>query len=57
MAYQYKDSVSYEILFHLPYYIKTGDKEIYLPELIEDVLSGIEKEMSSIISKDNPERE
>ena len=57
MVYQCKDSVSYEILFHLPYYIKTGDKEIYLPELIEDVLSGIEKEMSSIISKDNPERE
>lgn len=50
-------NVPYEILFHLPYYIKTGDKEIYLPELIEGVLSGIEEEMSSIISRDNPERE
>lgn len=52
-----KDGVSYEILFHLPYYIKTGDKEIYLPELIEDVISTIEKEMSSIMSRDKQERE
>ena len=46
-----KDNVSYEILFHLPYYIKMGDKEIYLEELIEGVLSDMEKEMSSIMSK------
>lgn len=57
MIHRRKDNVSYEILFHLPYYIKTGDKEIYLPELIEGVLSDIEKEMSSIISRESPEGE
>lgn len=46
-----KDNVSYEILFHLPYYIKMGDKEIYLTELIEGVLSDMEKEITSIMSK------
>lgn len=51
LTHRNKDNVSYEILFHLPYYIKMDDKEIYLEELIEGVLSDIEKEMSSIMSK------
>ena len=49
-----RDNVSYEILFHLPYCIKTRDKEIYLEESIEGILSSIEKEMSSIMSRENP---
>lgn len=46
-----KDNVSYEILFHLPFYILTNDKEIYLTELVEGVLSDMEKEMSFLLSK------
>ena len=46
-----KDNVSYEILFHLPFCILTSDKENYLTELVEGVLSDMEKEMSSLISK------
>ena len=46
-----ENNVSYEILFHLPFCILTNDKEIYLTELIEGVLSDMEKEMSSLISK------
>ena len=46
----WKDSnVSYEILFHLPYYIKLSDIHVYLTELIESVLTDMEKEMSSIV--------
>nr|DAX43086.1 MAG TPA: hypothetical protein [Caudoviricetes sp.] len=45
------DNVSYEILFNLPYYIKLSDRNIYLTELIEGVLSDMEKEMSSLLSK------
>ena len=44
-------NVSYEILFHLPYYIKLSDRNLYLTELIESVLSDMEKELSSVISK------
>lgn len=48
----WKDSnTSYEILFHLPYYIKLSDRNIYLTELIESVLGDMEKEMSSLLSK------
>ena len=49
-----KDNVSYEILFHLPFCILTSDKEIYLTELVEGILSDMEKEMSSIVSRENP---
>ena len=46
----WKDSnVSYEILFHLPYYIKLSDRHVYLTELIEGVLGDMEKELSSIV--------
>lgn len=44
-----RDNVSYEILFHLPYCIKTGDKEIYLEESIEDIIGDMEKEINYII--------
>jgi hypothetical protein len=48
----WKDSnVSYEILFHLPYYIKLSDRHVYLTELIEGVLGDMEKEMSFLLSK------
>jgi hypothetical protein len=51
LVYWNDDNVSYEILFHLPYYIKLNDKHVYLTELIEGVLSDMEKEMSSLLSK------
>lgn len=51
LVYWNDDNVSYEIMFHLPYYIKLSDKEIYLTELIEDDLNRMEKEMSSLLSK------
>lgn len=50
LVYWNDDNVSYEILFHLPYYIKLSDRCIYLTELIESVLIDMEKEMSSIVS-------
>ena len=46
-----KDNVSYEILFHLPYYIKLSDRHIYLTGLVGGVLSDMEKEITSIMSK------
>ena len=49
LVYWNDDNVSYEILFHLPYYIKLSDRCIYLTELIESVLTDMEKEMSSIV--------
>lgn len=49
LVYWSDDNVSYEILFHLPYYIKLSDRCIYLTELIESVLTDMEKEMSSIV--------
>nr|DAQ70141.1 MAG TPA: hypothetical protein [Caudoviricetes sp.] len=49
LMYWSDDNVSYEILFHLPYYIKLSDRCIYLTELIESVLTDMEKEMSSIV--------
>ena len=51
LVYWNDDNVSYEILFHLPYYIKLSDRHVYLTELIEGVLSDMEKEMSSLLSK------
>ena len=50
LVYWNDDNVSYEILFHLPYYIKLSGRHVYLTELIESVLSDMEKEMSSIVS-------
>lgn len=50
LVYWNDDNVSYEILFHLPYYIKLNDRHVYLTELIEGVLSDMEKEMSSLLS-------
>lgn len=49
LVYWSDDNVSYEILFHLPYYIKLSDRCIYSTELIESVLTDMEKEMSSIV--------
>nr|DAR85502.1 MAG TPA: hypothetical protein [Caudoviricetes sp.] len=49
LVYWSDDNVSYEILFHLPYYIKLSDRCIHLTELIESVLTDMEKEMSSIV--------
>lgn len=49
LVYWNDDNVSYEILFHLPYYIKLSDRCIYLTELIESVLTDMEKEMSSTV--------
>lgn len=51
LVYWTNSEVSYEILFHLPYYVKLSDRNIYLTELIEGVLNDMEKEMSSIMSK------
>ena len=51
LVYWNDDNVSYEILFHLPYYIKLNDRHVYLTELIEGVLSDMEKEMSFLLSK------
>ena len=51
LVYWSSGDVSYEILFHLPYYIKLSDRNIYLTELIESVLNDMEKEISSIVSK------
>ena len=51
LVYWSSSEVSYEILFHLPYYIKLSDRDIYLTELIEGVLNDMEKEMSSTMSK------
>nr|DAW44835.1 MAG TPA: hypothetical protein [Caudoviricetes sp.] len=51
LVYWNDDNVSYEILFHLPYYIKLNDKRVYLTELIEDDLNRMEKEMSFLLSK------
>lgn len=50
LVYWNDDNVSYEILFHLPYYIKLSGRHVYLTELTESVLSDMEKEMSSIVS-------
>ena len=49
LVYWSDDNVSYEILFHLPYYIKLSDRCIHLTELIESVLTDMEKEMSSTV--------
>ena len=51
LVYWNDDNVSHEIMFHLPYYIKLSDRNVYLTELIEGVLSDMEKEISSIMSK------
>lgn len=51
LVYWNDDNVSHEIMFHLPYYIKLSDKEVYLTELIEDDLNRMEKEMSFLLSK------
>ena len=51
LVYWTNNKVSYEILFHLPYYVKLSDRNIYLIELIEGVLNDMEKEISSIMSK------
>jgi hypothetical protein len=51
LVYWNDDNVSYEILFHLPYYIKLSDRHVYLTELIGSVLTDMEKEMSSLLSK------
>lgn len=51
LVYWSNNDVSCEIMFHLPYYIKLSDRHIYLTELIEGVLSDMEKEMFSLISK------
>nr|DAS05980.1 MAG TPA: hypothetical protein [Caudoviricetes sp.] len=56
LVYWNDDNVSYEILFHLPYYIKLSDRHVYLTELIEGVFGDMEKR-ALFYSARNLERE